>query len=120
MAVIANLLFVGSAQYFDDIAHPKAFFCSSHAREEFLRVDGAVFQDNRAQAVIAVAAVVARQCLAKVGQQGAAAAGGSITIGQNLLQLLISEKLFVLAGFLSNYVLDFDAVAVVKKEHTLR
>src|SRR6266496_3063891 len=105
MAVIADLLFVGSAQYFDDIAHPKAFFYPCHAREEFLRIDGAVFQDDLAQAVIAVAAVFGWQYLA--------------TIGQNLLQLLMGKKLFVLTRFLSNNVLDLEAVARVKKEDSL-
>src|SRR5438046_5708132 len=119
MAVIADLMGIGSAQYIDDVAHSEAFFCSCHAREEFLRIDGAVFQNDLAQAVIAVAAVVGRQYLAKVGQQGVATTDGTIAIGQNLLQLLMGKKLFVLTRFLSNNVLDLEAVTRVKKEDSL-
>ena len=44
---------------------------------------------------------------------------GTIAIGQNLLQLLMGKKLFVLTRFLSNNVLDLEAVARVKKEDSL-
>src|SRR5436305_139255 len=119
MAVITNFLCVGSAQYFDDIAHAKAFFCPCHAREEFLRINGAIFQNNLAQAVITVAAVFGWQYLAKVGQQGVATTGGAIAVGQNLPQLLIGEVLFVLTGFLGNNKLNLHTVTVIKEEDAL-
>ena len=84
-----------------------------------MRINGAIFQNNLAQAVITVAAVFGWQYLAKVGQQGVATTGGTIAIGQNLLQLLMGKKLFVLTRFLSNNVLDLEAVTRVKKEDSL-
>src|SRR5204862_6678358 len=90
----------------------------SHAREKFLRIDGAIFHDDCAQAVITVATVL-MESFTKVGQQGAATTGGAITVGQNLLQLLIGEDLFVFTGLLGNNILNLHAVAVITEENAL-
>jgi len=48
-----------------------------------------------------------------------ATTGGTIAVGQNLLQLLIGEVLFVLTGFLGNNILNLHVVAVIKEEDAL-
>src|SRR5712691_13354243 len=120
MTVIAYLLRVGSPQYINDVAHPEAFFRPTDTREEFLGIDSAVLQHHLAQAVIAVATVLPRQRLAKIGQQRAASTIGTIAIGQHLLELLARQQVLMFIGFLSNNVLNLDAVAIVKEEDTLR
>src|SRR2546423_8306912 len=49
-----------------------------------------------------------------------AATCSTITVSDDLLQLLARNVLLLLAGFLSNDVLDLHAVAVVEKEDTPR